>query len=347
VDLGNADQLETLVGAMQYTFTAIAQFNYPYSINRLPYEPVDQVCDFFRNATSMKVSRDEKEKEREQEKREKEREKERGTFHSEIERQRRPYGPVDSERYRQILEKERQREQEREQGGKKREREEEIMSNEERTFMVYAFRQMLDLYYNRTGKLECFDVGGFKSFYQTLPGMQPGSWHFQRCSELVFPFSVPDNTMFLSGKLFEKNSWNSEAFSDYCASIFGIRPNVEWASMSFGLGRDIDVTAASKIAFINGERDPWSAGGVLTTLSKKQQLVSIRMSKAAHVNDLMTPQKDDFGSVSDARSAVTSMVDDWLRDYRDRADDYAAQMGFKRADQGKERKGGRTGKREE
>jgi len=186
------------------------------------------------------------------------------------------------------------------------------------------------MYYNRTGEATCYELNGFDQFWMTLPNMQPGAWAYQRCTELIFPFEVPRDNMFLSCHEFERNCWNTKDYATWCDSMLHtgdyvnmMRPTM---AIKYGIGRDIDTSTASKIAFINSELDPWSAGGVMHTLSSKAQLVSIRMTNGVHAQDLMTPRRDDSRSVDNARDDVADLLKSWLKQNDERANEYLDRM---------------------
>ena len=63
----------------------------------------------------------------------------------------------------------------------------------------------------------------------------------------------------------------------------------------------------------NGALDPWSAGGVLTSLS--DSLVAVLIEDGAHHLDLRTPQPDDPDSVVAAREVEKMHIQKWIDGY--------------------------------
>ena len=70
-----------------------------------------------------------------------------------------------------------------------------------------------------------------------------------------------------------------------------------WALDYFGGHTDNELKSYSRILFLNGELDPWSTGGVTTTLNEENDLISIYMPDCAHHLDLRSPNPLDPESV--------------------------------------------------
>lgn len=67
------------------------------------------------------------------------------------------------------------------------------------------------------------------------------------------------------------------------------------------------------VYFSNGLLDPWSAGGVKTTLS--ETLVAIVIPEGAHHLDLRASNPSDPHSVIVARHAEKEIVQQWIVQY--------------------------------
>jgi hypothetical protein len=311
-------------------FTSISQSNLPYRKNSLPKFPVDHICEFFKNATGV-IELKAEQMERKADTHKERYDSKHNVDQSEIEHAR--HSGMGGNTFDRRATEERE---EREEARQNQQRMQQRFTQHRQRVHMYAFRQALDMMYNRTGEMTCFDLNGFDQFYKTLPSMQRGPWTYQRCSELVFPFEVPKNSMFLSCGEFEKNCWNPEDYAGWCDSLFHNRGYVNMRLsplvVKYGIGRDIDTTATSKIAFINAELDPWSAGGVLSTLSDKSELIAIRMSNGVHTQDMMTPRNDDSRSVNRARDIVMDLTEHWMKQYAARSHDYVKQMGWNKID---------------
>ena len=76
-----------------------------------------------------------------------------------------------------------------------------------------------------------------------------------------------------------------------CKEAFGIYPRYDWALDYFGGRTDASFLSYTKIFFANGKLDPWSSGGVLSTISA--DLPAYYMDGAAHHLDLRHPNAAD------------------------------------------------------
>ncbi len=87
------------------------------------------------------------------------------------------------------------------------------------------------------------------------PGLIPGAWAFQRCSELVLPSAVaPKNPMFLPcSDQFPANCWNISTFGAFCKAAYGVSPRPDFDPLFY----DPRQAPISNIVFTNGRRDPW------------------------------------------------------------------------------------------
>ena len=64
------------------------------------------------------------------------------------------------------------------------------------------------------------------------------------------------------------------------------------------------------MCFSNGNRDPWSGGGQLESLS--ESLVAIIIPEGAHHLDLRSAHPDDPQSVIDARNQEKTLLRKWI-----------------------------------
>jgi lysosomal Pro-X carboxypeptidase len=112
--------------------------------------------------------------------------------------------------------------------------------------------------------------------------------------------------------MFEDNPWNFTRYARDCYEKYGVYSEYEKAVMMFG-GRDIK--SASNIIFSNGLRDPWSAGGVLETLSPT--LVAIQIPNACHHEDLRATGHNDPPELTAARKQEIEIIKGWIREYYD------------------------------
>ena len=117
--------------------------------------------------------------------------------------------------------------------------------------------------------------------------------------------------------MFEDNPWNLTKFSKSCYKSYGVKSDGEKAIVMFG-GRNI--TTASNIIFSNGMRDPWSAGGVLQTLSPS--LIAIKIAHACHHEDLRATGDNDPPALRAARMQEIAIIKEWINDYYKRTNYY-------------------------
>jgi hypothetical protein len=110
--------------------------------------------------------------------------------------------------------------------------------------------------------------------------------------------------------MFEKQIWDFQEFSDGCFAQWKVRPRFEWPYIEFGGKNLTDFRYDSNIAFTNGNLDPWSAGGVRTTVAPS--LPAIFIEGGAHHLDLRSANKADPPSVLAARQQVVALIQKWI-----------------------------------
>ncbi|XP_077984303.1 lysosomal Pro-X carboxypeptidase-like [Glandiceps talaboti] len=154
------------------------------------------------------------------------------------------------------------------------------------------------VYYNYTGQATCLNTS-----QTAVSSLGDLFWGFQACTEMVMPVcsdGVHD--------MFPPSTWDFDTFAKNCHKSWGITPRKNWIAVQYG-GKDIK--AASNIVFSNGNLDPWSAGGVLESLS--ESLVAIVIKDGAHHLDLRASDKDDPQSVLDARKQEKEHIQSWIQ----------------------------------
>uniref|UniRef100_A0A0D6QT28 Lysosomal Pro-X carboxypeptidase n=1 Tax=Araucaria cunninghamii TaxID=56994 RepID=A0A0D6QT28_ARACU len=173
-----------------------------------------------------------------------------------------------------------------------------------------ASRNILDrlygaanIFYNYTGNLSCFDLGG------SDPHGEEG-WQFQASTEMVMPMDDdPIKSMFIAYNVSYEND------EKRCESQYGTKRRPHWITTEYG-GHNIKRVLkrfASNIIFFNGLRDPWSSGGVLEDIN--ESVVAIVAEKGAHHVDLRFATKDDPQWLTDVRSREISIIEKWLSEY--------------------------------
>ncbi|CAF2478007.1 unnamed protein product [Rotaria sp. Silwood2] len=157
-----------------------------------------------------------------------------------------------------------------------------------------------NVFFNYTGHTECFDTGS-----QGTPSLGDLGWSYQSCTEFVMPM-CSDGV----NDMFEKQSWDFQAFSDACYAQWKIRPRFEWPYIEFGGKNITDFRYYSNIAFTNGNLDPWSSGGLVATVAPS--LPAIYIKGGAHHLDLRAANKADPPSVLQARQLIVGLIEQWI-----------------------------------
>jgi lysosomal Pro-X carboxypeptidase len=114
--------------------------------------------------------------------------------------------------------------------------------------------------------------------------------------------------------MFEKNDFNLTIIRDRCLRDYGIVPDPDLATREWGPGPAKDLSFASNIIFSNGDRDPWSAGGVTVSHSPSVHLVQI--PHACHHEDLRSPGPDDPPALLAARQEEADIIAGWIKQFR-------------------------------
>ncbi|CAF1922453.1 unnamed protein product [Rotaria magnacalcarata] len=157
-----------------------------------------------------------------------------------------------------------------------------------------------NVFFNYTGQTECFDTGS-----QGSPSLGDLGWSYQSCTEFVMPM-CSDGV----NDMFENQPWDFQAFSDACYDQWKVRPRFEWPYIEYGGKNLTDLRFFSNIAFTNGNLDPWSSGGVRTTVAPS--LPAIPVIGGAHHLDLRAANKADPPSVLQARQQIVALIEKWI-----------------------------------
>jgi lysosomal Pro-X carboxypeptidase len=176
-----------------------------------------------------------------------------------------------------------------------------------------------NVFFNYTGHTECFDTGSQGKSNRNLlilfleknnsfigtPSLGDLGWSYQSCTEFVMPM-CSDGV----NDMFEKQTWDFQAFSDGCFAQWSVRPRFEWPYVEYGGKNITDLRYFTNIAFTNGNLDPWSAGGLRTTVAPTLPAISI--TGGAHHLDLRSANKADPPSVLAARQQVVALIQKWI-----------------------------------
>lgn len=138
-----------------------------------------------------------------------------------------------------------------------------------------------------------------------LPGLLPGAWTYQRCSELVLPASVEaGNPMLLPCSEVGYNCWNLTRFAAFCQESYHVTPRPTFAPLWYS---EFQQPTGSNIIWTNGKLDPWHAGSIFLN-DTALNITSLLMDGAAHHLDLRADNPADPPSVVSARAFVTSSL---------------------------------------
>ncbi|EYU30781.1 hypothetical protein MIMGU_mgv1a0254691mg, partial [Erythranthe guttata] len=138
----------------------------------------------------------------------------------------------------------------------------------------------VSIYYNYTGKVECFDL-------DDDPHGTNG-WNWQACTEMVMPTSSSKNT-----SMFPAYDYDYASDEEWCLENYGVKPRPTWITTEFG-GHGFKHALknfGSNIIFSNGLLDPWSGGSVLEDIS--ETIVALVTEKGAHHLDLRAATAED------------------------------------------------------
>ena len=169
--------------------------------------------------------------------------------------------------------------------------------------LLQAASKVLQMWY-QLGNSSCLDLG---QEFSPFPGVEPGAWHYQRCTEIILPLGS-------SGikDMYFHDPWDEAAFLSSCRSRFpGIVPRPRWGGLQFW---GFEISSASNIVFTSGTFDPWAAGGV--DASRGPLPVSVEavwIERGAHHLDFRSPDSRDPPSVAIARQKEEAAILRWIQ----------------------------------
>jgi|EP00982_Pelagococcus_subviridis_P011079 lysosomal Pro-X carboxypeptidase len=130
--------------------------------------------------------------------------------------------------------------------------------------LLSALADAVGVFYNHSGDAACFDIRAGVNEDSRRDG---DGWDWQFCTEQFMPSSRDGER-----DMFWKQPWNESEQIARCEKRWGVTPRVGWATTQFGGRRLSD---ASRIAWSNGDLDPWSRLGVNANVS--DSLVAVRL----------------------------------------------------------------------
>ncbi|KAG6682450.1 hypothetical protein I3842_13G142300 [Carya illinoinensis] len=153
------------------------------------------------------------------------------------------------------------------------------------------------------GNSKCY-VNAPENISETTVG-----WRWQRCTEMVIPIGITNNTMF------QPSPFNLSSFTEECRSLYGVTPRPHWVTTYYG-GHDIKLVLnkfGSNIIFSNGLRDPYSSGGVLVNIS--ESIVAVHTVNGSHCLDLQANQSTDPEWLVRQREVEVKIIKGWITQY--------------------------------
>ena len=167
--------------------------------------------------------------------------------------------------------------------------------------LLVNFFDIINLYLNSTGGVDCvnWNIGVMEQF-----GTQ--AWGFQACTEMVLPMCSDGNN-----DMFFQSPWDLDKFTADCLKTYNVLSRPLMAPLMYG---GINLTASSNIVFSNGLLDPWSSGGVMSSLS--DSLVAIVLPNSAHHLDLRGSNPADPPEVIEARRMEREFIRTWIAQHQ-------------------------------
>jgi lysosomal Pro-X carboxypeptidase len=192
--------------------------------------------------------------------------------------------------------------------------------------LLQQIQGALNVYLNYTGDLECVDLN-------EPSNLDAAAWGVQYCTELFLPICQRGG----SYDFFEPLPLNLTEFSIGCEKDFHVTPEFDKVSRQFGIGKK-QLSTASRIIFSNGERDPWSTGGILKLPGQRpfkhnkyfavdyneypqlngnmhvalNHIYLINIPNACHHEDLRESDPDDPKSMQGARLYELKLITSWI-----------------------------------
>ncbi|KAL9405383.1 hypothetical protein Peur_002355 [Populus x canadensis] len=134
-------------------------------------------------------------------------------------------------------------------------------------------------------------------------------WSWQRCSEMVIPLGIGNNSMF------QPRPFNLTDHIERCKNVYGVPPRPHWVTTYYG-GHDIKLILhrfASNIIFSNGLRDPYSSGGVLNNIS--DSIVAVSAVNGSHCLDIQRASPRDPRWLVMQRKIEVKIIEGWISKY--------------------------------
>eukprot|EP00945_MAST-04E_sp_MAST-4E-sp1_P007606 g7606.t1 len=193
-----------------------------------------------------------------------------------------------------------------------------------------GLNEAMNVFVNFTGSLRCHNVtmemvgtsnssksamASSRHFYVASKGAPSDlgsiyrTWNYQTCTELILEPLTSDG----NGFYVETKSQIKEVEAT-CKQRYGATAHTRalWMLHSFGNGEDI-VKHTTNMIFSDGDKDPWSVGGVpFNATNYDSSVFHINIEDSAHHQDLRFSDKLDSPSLQRARSVEKESIKKWL-----------------------------------
>ncbi|KAL3718208.1 hypothetical protein ACJRO7_003357 [Eucalyptus globulus] len=150
-------------------------------------------------------------------------------------------------------------------------------------------------------------------YVNPLLPVTPSGWSWQKCSEMVMPLGITNNSMFPPAPFV------LDDFTEYCRCKYGVVPRPHWVTTHYG-GHDIELILrrfGSNIIFSNGLRDPWSGAGVLKNIS--ESIIAVITDQGSHCVDIYpeshNTQCPDPDWLVKQRKTEVEIIKGWIDQY--------------------------------
>ena len=125
------------------------------------------------------------------------------------------------------------------------------------------------------------------------------SWDYQACTEL--PHAIASNG---ESDMFPPMEFSKYILETYCLDRFGVTPNYSKLNMFWGIDRIDQLT--SRILFVNGARDGWTASAVTNATH------AILIPSGAHHSEMGAPREDDTRDMREARDRIEAIIGGYI-----------------------------------
>jgi hypothetical protein len=175
--------------------------------------------------------------------------------------------------------------------------------------LLAAIASVQNLFYNYTGAAGSCNNPAAEEGNGTGGFAAGDTWPYQTCTEQVLPvgqYGLPSDMFYVA-------PWTQQGWDASCQQQFGTTTRPNWILESFGDAAGF-ARSAGNIVFSNGDRDPWSGGGVLEDINAS--IVYNPVVGGAHHYDLRATNPADTPGVLTARQIHAEFIQHWVEQAR-------------------------------